>query len=289
MFGSLEQRQQVGRKYALYSAAKFIVAASILLAVGIVKKDAIDDYYDKSRCLDCLRKAQQNPTTLYEFGKCDSYNILGDNTPENLLRGNPGIPETHQSHVSGYILLGSVMFILSLAVAIVYCFLGFMFRGGLLLRYIVQLMYGSVLLIGFLIHVSNIVFELYIRDGCYVSPWPNTYLMIEYVLYFGFLGTFILSECSPEGCFYGCFVISVLSFVAYGAFCIAAAARNCEISGRPAQLVFNVVALCSVFEVPLMLLGEQFLKGLFFGFQLLPGVNRYAEPAGEFGDGPYVY
>jgi len=274
MFGSIEQRQTVGRKYAIYSGIKFFLASAFVLAISIARKQDIEAHYDKATCLSCMSSAQMHPATYYEFGKCDTLGFKQDaDRVPNLLREDVGIPAyRQQSHVSGYTFSAGILFFLATFVALIYCYLGVIYQGGMLLRYVMHLMYGSVLLTGFLLHVGQMIFELYLRDGCYVSPWPHSYFITEYVLYFVFLGTFLASECSNERFFVGCFFGSLISFLAFGSFCIASAVKNTTLSDQPTQLVFNVVITLGVFEIPLMLVGEYFLKGIFFGGFNLQGL-----------------
>eukprot|EP00808_Paulinella_micropora_P012946 g72029.t1 len=262
MFG-VEQSKRIGRKYSIYSAIKFIVAATFLLVQANQKKKLIQDHYTQDKCSSCLTKARADPGTMYEFGECSKYfpEVM---EPNLFVAAELKSKQLNESRVAGYVVLGGVTFALAAVMGCVYFFLGLLYNGALLFPYVIQLMYGSIMIIGFLMHLAGILMELYIKNDCFVSPWDKTHDRWDRGVYLLFLATFVVAECVPASpsSFYVSFLLSVSAFVLYSVFAGFSAYHALNASHEPDLMIFTTLATLSVFELPLVLVGYPVLKRL---------------------------
>eukprot|EP00457_Paulinella_chromatophora_P009678 gb/GEZN01009749.1/.p1 GENE.gb/GEZN01009749.1/~~gb/GEZN01009749.1/.p1 ORF type:complete len:313 (+),score=36.67 gb/GEZN01009749.1/:74-1012(+) len=263
MFG-MEQSKRIGRKYSIYSAIKFIVAATFLLVQANQKKNMIQGYYNQERCSTCLTKARADQETMYEFGACSQY-FPEVNEPNLFVAAElKAKDQLNESRVAGYVVLGGVTFALAAVMGCVYFFLGLLYNGALLFPYVIQLMYGSIMIIGFLMHLAGILMELYIKNECYVSPWDRVHDRWDRAVYLLFLATFVVAECVPASpsSFYVSFLLSVSAFILYSIFAGFSAYHALNASHEPDLMIFTILATLSVFELPLVLVGYPVLKRL---------------------------
>jgi len=261
---------------------KFVGAAVLLLVVGMQAKTNIEASYSMAQCQHCYDESLTHPNLLYEFGYCSIKLHPGKvqhQTPnvssgwmnqKNLLKEPSKYGDTPPtSRVSSYVLNTAIVLGGGFIIA---CLAGLpAFSGDFDMSHLLAVtMYASILYMGFLMFVSNRVFELYQdASGCYISALPVQYHLCEYIIWTVYIIVVFLGCCFgllTDTCGTFCICTAYVVMIVYSFYSLVAGVRNLMETDRPWHFLFNLLAFLSTWEIPFVFSG---LAGLFicFGFR----------------------
>jgi len=268
-------RSPMGAKIILYSVfcfAKFVVAFAVILAVAVPRQKEIQGTYTNATCWQCYNRSLEpgNSKVLFEFGVCHDNFI--DQKASNLMV-NKGYWDTSTdpaSTVKTYVWLSALLFVLGLIGAAMFLVLGYLSKGesdeeglALLFQFVRINFYESV---GVMM-MANSIWNLYLSDGCWISPLDKSYITGQSVLLYMYIAFAILESFCKKGGAQACMILmSALVLFGYAILSVIIASMTFIKSRDPYSLILVVLAFISIFEVP---------SGL-FGFTIVQTVLRRA-------------
>jgi len=188
------------RGYAIFTLLKLVAFCVFLLYLAITRKSKIEDYYTAGICGSCLTFANQMPTILFEWGKCQAqyYNDYAGTQSNLLLDKSWFAVVATKSNVHWYLLDTIFVTVLVLILAMVFPIISFEWIGAswddpdtapprsarrdeddvsdtcVAYNYTIGIITAALLIYGGL-EMSELY--LYQATGCYVSPYTSTHLV----------------------------------------------------------------------------------------------------------------
>jgi hypothetical protein len=232
--------------YCGYFAVKQWLMAGALIALAVLSRRDINGQYNPGICRQCADQAKLNPTQQFEFGICNSLYTPAI-TGRNLLLAETFSPQG--SPVSMMFISALILTAAALAYTVrLWCWPSDDFiSSGVTNGY-------NVLLTLIYMMISGVFFQLYLsRDGCYVSPWNEEWLFINYVANLVVLLPIIIYSVFDSACGKSApklvtaiwFWLSVASVVGFVGLSFFLAAQNMQQSHLWTQLIF-ISSVCVV-------------------------------------------
>jgi hypothetical protein len=220
-----------------------------LVVVAILLRKEIDANYNVTSCHACADLSRTNPNTFFEFSICNA-----KFTPE--IVGHNLLAAAYRTPFSSPVPALLVWSLLISVVALLYSirlWLNSESDDGVFTMSGVVSVY-NVLASMLLLMVSGGFFQLYLKDGCYVSPWSENVLFTNFVANLTVLVPIILYVLYETACGRNApyavtatwFWLSIVSCLAFIGFTFILAIMNFRASGSFTQLGFisSVTVVC---------------------------------------------
>jgi hypothetical protein len=234
--------------YAVYFASKqWAMAIALIVLALLFRREINASYSSPSQCRACADLSKTNPTTAFEFSACS-----GSLTPQlegsNLL--TDGLLTPHSSPVP--MMLVSALCLAAVALLYTAKLVWFDSDGDFSLGAFTSVY--NVLLTLLWLMVSGNFFQLYLKGGCWVSPWSTDLLFANYVANLVVLFPILIYVLYEVACGRNTpypvtvvwFWLSVLSYVAFLGWTFTLAVMNGQHSGMWTHLIFvaSITVLC---------------------------------------------
>jgi len=266
----------MGVKTILYSVwcwAKFVVAFSIILAVAVPRQGEIQGIYNNVTCWECYNRSLVETGTLFEFGVCNDQYVHQGGSNLMINKGYWDTSTDPSSTVKTYIWLSALLFVLGFIGASMFLFLGYLAKDiedseslPLLVSFVKINFYVSV---GVMM-LANSIWNLYLSDGCWVSPVSKSYIVGQSVLLYMYIGFALMDGFCKGGMKLCMTIMATIILFGYALLSIIISSITFQHSRDPHSIILVVLAFASIFEVPFGLFGFTIVSS----FLQRVGINR---------------